>query len=175
MLWLLLGLIVAGVVVVVVGVRAITQRYRNWFSDAHFQEVHARFVRAIEAMEAARGSAGSPDPTDAFVTSAQLAIVVTGHVADGRQVLHVSLSQRQGITTHAVASRFAFFLVTILDRNHLKLTPFVTPSAVRHLVFTWDGGPLKLNDFATVMGHYRTRYRPVPFRALSTEDIRSQT
>jgi hypothetical protein len=120
-------------------------------------------------VEAARASADTPDPTDAFVTSAQLAIVVTGHPADGRHVLHVSLSQRQGYTTRAVADRFAFFLVTTLNRNQLQLTPFVTPSAVRHLVFTWDGGPLKLNDFATVMDHCRTRYQPLPFRALSTE------
>src|SRR5262249_26964187 len=105
MLWILLGLIVAGMVVV--GIRQIAQRYRKLFSDTHFQEVHARFVRAIEAVEAARASADTPDPADAFVTSAQLAIVVTGHLADGRHVLHVSLSQPHGITTRAVAGRFA--------------------------------------------------------------------
>lgn len=163
MLWILLGLIVAGMVVVVVGIREITRRYRKLFSDAHFREVHARFVCAIEAVAAARDSADAPDPADAFVTSAQLAIMVTGRPADGRHVLHVSLSQRQGYTTRAVADRFAFFLVTTLNRNKLQLTPFATPSAVRHLVFTWDGGPLKLNDFATVMDHYRTQYQPLPF------------
>ena len=175
MLWILLGLIVAGMVVVVGGIHKITQRYRKLFSDAHFEEVHARFVSAVEAMEAARAPADAPDPTDAFVTSAQLAIMVTRHQADGHHVLHVSLSQRQGYTVQVVASRFAFFLVTTLNRNELQLTPFVTPSTVHHLVFRWDGGPLKINGFATVMDHYRTHYRPLPFRALSTEEAESQT
>jgi hypothetical protein len=53
MLWLLLGLIAAGIVVVVVGLRRIRQRYRNLFADAHFEEVHARFVRTIEAIDVA--------------------------------------------------------------------------------------------------------------------------
>lgn len=175
MLWILLGLIVAGMVVVVIGIREITLRYRKLFSDAHFQEVHARFVRAIEAVEAARALADTPDPADAFVTSGQLAIMVTGSSAEGRHVLHVSLSQRQGYTTRAVADRFAFFLLATLNRNKLRLTPFVTPSAVRHLTLTWDGGPLQLNDFAAVMDHYRKHYQPLPFRTLSTEEVRPQT
>jgi hypothetical protein len=175
MLWILLGLIVAGVVVVVVGIRDIMQRYRKLFSDAHFQEVHARFVHAIEAVEAARASADTAEPSDAFMTSAQLAIVVTGHAADGRQVLHVSLSQRPGPTTGAAANRFAFFLLTILNRNKLQLNPFRTPSTVHHLVFTWDGGPLKLNDYATVMDHYRTHYQPLPFQVQAIADGGSQT
>jgi hypothetical protein len=86
-------------------------------------------------------------------------------------VLHVSISQRQGYTTSAVANRFAFFLVVALNRNKLQLTPFVTPSSVHHLVFTWDGTPLQINDLATVMGHYRTHYQPLPFRRVTNEQL----
>jgi hypothetical protein len=34
---------------------------------------------------------------------------------------------------------------------------------------------VKLNDHATVMDHDRTRDRPLPFRALFTEEVRSRT
>lgn len=174
MLWILLGLLAAGIAVLVVGIRRMAQRYRKLFSDAHFEEVYARIARAIATVEAARASPEPSDASDAFLTSAQVAFVVTGHRADGRHVLHVSLSQRDGPTTHAVADRFAFFLVAILDRNQLELTPFVTPSLVRHLVFRWGGSPLALADFGTAMEQLRTRYRPLPFRALPSEEFPSQ-
>jgi hypothetical protein len=170
MTWTMLGLAIGAALAVAVPVARLASRYRRMFSDAHFQEVHDRFVRAIHTVEAAwRESAGDPAAKDAFVTSAQLAIVVTTSLTNGRRVLHVSLSQTSGMTTAAVASRFGFFLVTALNRNKMQLDPFVTSSGVRHLVFAWDGTPLAINDLGHVMEHYRTGYQPLPFRSASIE------
>lgn len=166
MTWTMLGLAIGAALAVAAQIARLSRRYSRMFSDAHFKEVHDRFVRAIEAVEASwRASAGDASANDAFVTSAQLAIVVTESLADGCRVLHVSLSQTSGLTTAAVANRFGFFLVTTLNRNKMQLDPFVAPSGVRHLVFTWDGTSLAINDFESVMDHYRTGYRPLPFRS----------
>jgi hypothetical protein len=79
-------------------------------------------------------------------------------------VLHVSLSQASRHTTSAVAGRFGFFLVTILDRNKLSLDPFFTRSRVHHLVFSAPAGvPLEINGLDRVMQHYRAGYRPLPY------------
>lgn len=166
MTWTMLGLALGAALAVAAHIARLSMRYSRMFSDAHFQEVHDRFVRAVETLEAAwRASAGDAPVMDAFVTSARLAIVVTESLADGGRVLHVSLSQTTGLTTAGVANRFGFFLVTTLDRNKMRLDPFVTQSGVRHLVFAWDGTSLVINDLGSVMDHYRTSYRPLPFRS----------
>lgn len=168
----MMGVAIGLAVLVVVQVARLGRRYRRMFSDAHFQELHERFSRAIATVEAAsRASSEDADAQDAFVTSAQLAVAVTEHLADGRRVLHVSLSQSSGPTTGAVAARVGFFLIVTLRRNKMELDPFVTPSGVRHLVFAWDGTPLVINDFASVMNQYRTAYQPVPYRLEELRDL----
>ena len=141
--------------------------YSRMFSEAHFRELHERFAAAVQtvaevrrapANEADRASAG-----DAFVTSAQLAIAVTASLANGRHVLHVSLSQTSGYTTSSVANRFGFFLITMLNQNKLELDLFFTPSRVHHLVFTSDTDGLRVADFASVDAQYRSGYRPLPY------------
>src|SRR6185503_20336281 len=103
MFWGVLGLAIGLVVVIAVSVARISRRYRTMFSDAHFREVHERFARAIETVEAAfrasGASAGDAHAEDAFVTSAQLVMIVTLSSMDEGQVLHVSLSQTSGPTT----------------------------------------------------------------------------
>src|SRR3954464_2347180 len=78
--------------------------YRRIFSDAHFRELYDAFVPLVR-------SGGT------FVTSAGIAIAVSRTEANAPQTLHVSLSQTSGYTTSAVAGRFGFFVVAILDRN----------------------------------------------------------
>ncbi len=164
MIWMAFGLAVGAALAVVAWVARRRRYYRRIFSEAHFREVHERFARAVETVEAVpRASAAEPVATNAFVTSAQLAIVVTESLANEGRKLHVSLSQPSGFMTSAVASRFGFLLVTTLNRNKMQLNPFATPSGVHHLVFTWDGAPLALNDFGSVMDQYRTGYQPLPF------------
>jgi hypothetical protein len=84
--------------------------------------------------------------------------------AAGRQVIHVSLSQASRYTTSAVAGRFGFFLVAILNRNKLSLDPFFTRSRVHHLVFSSPAGTsLEINALEGVMKHYRSAHRPLPY------------
>ena len=170
MMWATLGITIGVAISVAIPIARLSARYRRMFSEDHFQEVHDRLSRAIETVQdASRTSTGEALSDDMFVTSARLAVVVTQRRVDERRVLHVSLSQTSGPTTSAVAGRFGFFLVAMLNRNKMQLDPFVTPSGVRHLVFAWDGTPLAINDFGSVMHQYRTRYQPLPFRSATAE------
>jgi hypothetical protein len=147
--WTIVGIVVALAVTGHVARRA--RYYRRLFSEAHFREVYDGFVPAL-------------GPGRAFVTSAGLAVVVTSTEVDDRRVVHVSLSQPSGYTTSSVAGRFGFFLITILNRNKMDLDPFFTRSRVHHLVFASPAAaPLEINDFDSVMEHYRRDYRPVPY------------
>jgi len=146
--------------------------YGRMFSEAHFREVHQRFAAAVQTTTAAwrapvteaRAEAG-----DAFVTSAQLAIAVTASDSNGRHLLHVSLSQATGYTTAAVANRFGFFLITMLNQNKLELDLFFTPSGVHHLVFASDVEQLRVAGFESVDAQYRCGYRPLPYAARRLE------
>ncbi len=174
MTWTALGLALGVVFALVVSIARSARRSGHMLSDAHWAELHERFARAIDTVEAAaRTAAGDAVAQDAFVTSARLAIAVTMHQADERWVLHVSLSQPSSMIMNAVAQRVGFFLVTTLHRNKMQLDPFVTASGVHHLVFAWDGTPLVLDDLGTVMAHCRTRRRPLPFRTAAIEPISS--
>jgi hypothetical protein len=146
--WLLLGIVVALALAGLVAQRA--RYYGRLFSDAHFREVYDKFVPALGSGRA-------------FVTSAGLAIAVTRTEVDDRRVLHVSLSQASGYTTAAVAGRFGFFLVAILNRNKMNLDPFFTRSSVHHLVFASTAAPLEINDFDNVIQQYRRGYRRLPY------------
>lgn len=141
--------------------------YRRIFSEAHFRELHERFAAAVrtvtEVLRAPANAADAAAAGDAFVTSAQLAVAVTASLANGRHVLHVSLSQTSGYTTSSVASRFGFFLITMLNQNKLELDLFFTPSRVHHLVFTSDADSLRVADFTSVDEQYRRDYRPLPY------------
>ena len=141
--------------------------YRRMFSEGNFREFHERFAAAVQTVtEVRRRAVNEADATvagDSFVTSAQLAIAVTASLANGRHVLHVSLSQTSGYTTSSVANRFGFFLITMLDQNKLELDLFFTPSRVHHLVFTSDTDGLRVSDFASVDEHCRSGYRPLPY------------
>jgi hypothetical protein len=152
--WAILGIVVALAVVALVAQRA--RYYGRLFSDAHFREVYDAFVPALGSGRA-------------FVTSAGLAIAVTRTEADDRCVLHVSLSQASGYTTSAVAGRFGFFVVAILNRNKMTLDPFLTRSRVHHLVFASPAAPLEINDFNNVMEHYRRGYQPLPYALRAIE------
>ncbi|HEX3904909.1 MAG TPA: hypothetical protein VH853_18895 [Polyangia bacterium] len=153
--WAILGIVVALAAAGLVARRA--KYYGRLFSDAHFREVYDGFVPAL-------------GPGRAFVTSAGLALAVTTTEVDDRRVLHVSLSQTSGYTTSAAAGRFGFFLVAILNRNKMSLDPFFTDSRVHHLVFASPAGaPLEINDFDSVMQHYRRGYRPLPYALRAIE------
>jgi hypothetical protein len=146
--WLILGIVVALALAGLVAQRA--KYYGRLFSDAHFREVYDEFVPALGSGRA-------------FVTSAGLPIAVTRTEADDRRVLHVSLSQASGYTTAAVAGRFGFFLIAILNRNKMNLDPFFTRSSVHHLVFTSPAATLEINDFDNVIQQYRRGYRRLPY------------
>jgi hypothetical protein len=152
--WQILGIVVALALagLVLQGARY----YGRLFSDAHFREVYDEFVPALGSGRA-------------FVTSAGLAIAVTRTEADDRRVLHVSLGQASGYTTAAVAGRFGFFLVAILNRNKMNLDPFFTLSNVHHLVFASPAAPLEINDFDNVIQQYRRDYRRLPYTLRAIE------
>jgi hypothetical protein len=152
--WAILGIVVALALAGLVGQRV--KYYGRLFSDAHFREVYDKFVPALVSGRA-------------FVTSAGLAIAVTRTEADDPPVLHVSLSQASGYTTSAVAGRFGFFLVAILNRNKMNLDPFFTRSRVHHLVFASPAAPLEINDFDNVIQQYRRGYRPLPYTLRAIE------
>src|SRR5215813_10730234 len=174
MMWAALWITIGVAVAVAIGIARLSARYRRMFSEDHFKEVHDRFAVAIKTVQdASRTSTGDTRTEDKFITSAKLGIVVSEHRVDERQVLHVSLSQTTGLTTSAVAGRFGYFLVSILNRNQMELDPFVRPSGVRHLVFAWNGAPLAINDFGSVMEQYRTKYQPLPFRTMTADELRS--
>lgn len=152
--WAIPGIVVA---LAVAGLVRRAKYYGRLFSDAHFREVYDGFVPAL-------------GPGGAFVTSAGLAVAVTRTEVDGRRILHVSLSQASGYTTSAVAGRFGFFLVAILNRNKMNLDPFFTRSGVRHLIFASPAAaPLEINDFDSVIQHYRSGYRPLPYALRAIE------
>lgn len=161
MLWIIAGVVLVAALAFVFYGRA--GYYRRIFSDEHFQEVYSTFVDLLRAQRPSGLPADSPAAPSTALTSAGLVLGVTYRAAGDDPVLHISLSQQEPPTTRALANRFAFFLLCVLDRNKLGLNPFFTDSGVHHLVFTGQLTELTLNDFSVAFEAYRSSFQPLPF------------
>jgi len=161
MLWIIAGLVVvAAAAFVLYGGAAY---YRRIFADEHFREVHSTFLDLVRAQGSGGSQGDPPEAPSTALTSAGLVLSVTYRKAGDDPVLHVSLSQQGRPTTNAVANRFAFFIVCMLNRNKLGLHPFFTGSRVHHLVFTGQLADLAINDFSVAFEAYRSTFQPLPF------------
>jgi len=140
--------------------------YNRIFSGESFREFHGALSRAVAAAQ--RKQPDEPPSVDdgtGFVTSAGLAVGVTcGKGGTGIQILHISLSQAGQVTTHALCSRFGFFVAAMLGDMKGELTPYYTDSGVHHLVFRFEAPALRLQDFDSSYARYSSDYKPVPFR-----------
>ena len=132
-------------------------------SRAHFEELHELFVTGVRAAESSPDAEPDPEAGTAFVTSAGIGIGISA-AADDAQRLHVSISQVGTVTTSAVASRVAFFVLATLGRNKLAVDPFVTHSRVHHLEVAHQHASLAVRPFAEVFAAYEHHYEPLPFR-----------
>ncbi len=161
----LLGLGLAAAAAVGVFLWRKQRYYGRMFAEAHFREVHGKFLAALRKAEERRGldEAPSPDNGTAFLSSAGLAVAVTVSEKDGRQTAHVSLSQPGTVTTSTVAGRFGFFLLTALKANRLELFPFFTDSRVHHLILTGNPGAWQVAPSEEAYRDYRADYAPIPF------------
>ena len=59
-----------------------------------------------------------------------------------------------------MASRIAFFVLTVLGENKLALDPFFAPSRVHHLAIEHDHESLAVRPFADTFDHYERNYQP---------------
>ncbi len=148
--------------------------YKRIFSVESFREFHGALLRAVAAAQRQQAEAPpSPDDGTAFVTSSGLAVGVTcSKESSGPQtftILHISLSQAGQITTHALCSRFGFFVVAMLRDMKGELTPVYSDSGVHHLVFRFQEPALRLQDFDLSYARYAGDYRPIPFRRRQIE------
>jgi hypothetical protein len=166
--------LLGGVVIVLISYVALRSRYyRTVFSEGNFREFHQKLAAAI-SRAMCKPSHDQPSPNDGtgFATRAGLAVAVTCNSQDGRQTLHVSLSQIGQITTHAVCSRFGFFTTVMFESLNVELSPYYTDSGVHHLVFRFPTFPsLQFHDFDTAFARYLKDYKPLPFRHEPTKAV----
>jgi hypothetical protein len=161
------GAVIAALVVLaaVAYFARIRRYYGRMFSEDNFREFHKGLSRAMEVAKG-KGPDAVPSPEDgsAFVTGAGLAVGVTFSLdEDETYRLHVSLSQTERPTTHAVSSRFAFFIVAMLGHNKAKLFPYFTESRVHHLVFWFRSDDLEVRDFDGAYSKYQNEYTEIFF------------
>jgi len=128
----IIGPIIFLAIIVIVVVRK-SRYYRKVFTDDHFGEIARWASRVIEKHPVVDPS--EEDGT-AFLTSAGLTLLYTSEVTDGDRVVHFSVSQRTGYTTHAVGNRVLFLLIRLLRNNKCEANLFRTQSSVHHAVFT---------------------------------------
>jgi len=154
------------IVVVALCVASRGRYYGRLFSVDNFREFHGALSRAVAAAQSKQpNEPPSPDDGTGFVTSSGLAVAVSYSKADtGIQTLHISLSQAGQVTTHALCSRFGFFVATMLSHIRSELTPYYTDSGVHHLVFRFQATALRLQDFDSSYARYAGDYKPIPFR-----------
>jgi hypothetical protein len=140
--------------------------YRGLFSAESFREFHQGLSKGITAATSkAPNQTPSPDDATAFVTSFGLAAGVTSNIGeDGRQTLHISMSQPGQITTHTVCSRFGFFTIVMFGGLKAELSPYYTESGVHHLVFRFETVVTSVLDFDAAYARYLKDYRAVPFQ-----------
>ncbi len=138
--------------------------YSALFHESTFQRFYESMSKAVMASIQMR-SAPSIDSGTAFVLPEGIAASVTFDKEDGHFQLHISLSQSDRRTTHAVASRFGYFVLAMLNKNRAKLSPFFTASGVHHLIFALDTADIVLNRFDESYSDYNHHYRPIPFES----------
>ena len=133
--------------------------YRKLFSETHFTEIHGKLVDGLA--EAQREIENAPLIT--VVTSAGFAIALSlTHAKEANQrLLHISLSQPGGPPTATAASRLAFFIVAILDRNSMELAPFVSRDGVYHLAMVGGPDALSVNPMEHCWERLQHHYTPI--------------
>jgi len=154
------------IVLIAVFVATRGRYYKRLFSTESFREFHGSLSRAVELAQHKRpDQPPALEDGTAFVTEAGLAVGVTcTNGDDGHQTLHISLSQRGNVTTHAVCSRFGFFVAAMLGSAKGELTPFYADSGVHHLVFRLQALTIQVQSFDSSYARYLNDYKPVPFR-----------
>ena len=163
LVWIILLALVSCVAVFIIKQN---RYYSRLFSREHFEEFYTKFVSAIQSVEQCPDNPADPVPASfpSFVTSAGLAVGVSSSLTeDGQKQLHISISQAGRPTTHSVASRFGFILITILNGNPMSLFPFYTESDIHHLVMVYDLPKLQINSFEKTLAHYTSHYEPIPY------------
>ena len=128
----IIGPIIFLAIIVFVVVRR-SRYYRKVYTDDHFDEI-ARWASGV--IEKHPVEDPSEDDGTAFLTSAGLTLLYTSEVTDGDRVVHFSVSQRTGYTTHAVGNRVLFLLIRLLRNNKCEANLFRTQTSVHHAVFS---------------------------------------
>lgn len=164
MFWIILVIAVC-IVVVITYIISSKRYYSSIFHETTFQKFYLSMSKAVMASVQIKGSDPSLDNDTAFVLSEGIAAGVTFDDKDGQFQLYISLSQPGRRTTTAVASRFGYFVLSMLNQNQAKLSPFVTTSGVHHLILTLETDRIALNGFDESYSEYNQHYSPIPFVA----------
>jgi hypothetical protein len=154
------------VLLVVLRLRSELSYYRALYSEASLREFYDRLSKGIEAARQ-KGVHGvvSLDDGTAFVTSFGICTCVSWETGtDGNEILRVSLSQRERMTTSAVCSRFGFFVIAMLGLTEVRLTPFFSESGIRYLDFQLSDSSLNLQPFGACFARFLKDYEPIFFK-----------
>jgi len=128
----IIGPIIFLAIIVLVVVRK-SRYYRKVFNDDHYGEI-ARWASGVIEKHPVENP--SEEDGTALLTSAGLTLLYTSEITDGDRVVHFSVSQRTGHTTHAVGNRVLFLLIGLLHKNKCEANLFKTQTTVHHAVFT---------------------------------------
>ena len=134
--------------------------YRTLLSTKHLREVYDRFVIMLPCVQKPTASEASWEPVG-FITSAGLVLAVTSRSREGQRAVHVSISQQGRPTTTAVAKRFAFFVLCVVNRGEFVFDAYETESRVHHLVIT-STNPVQPNTFEIAAAMYLSRQNDIP-------------
>lgn len=168
MLWFFI--VVVGLLITVITTFVVMQnrKYSKLFDESTFQEFYERMTEAIRVAVRTQAEASVESFIEngtAFRLSADIAASVTFVQEEDEVRLHIALSQPDSITTRAVASRFAFFILAMLNKNPAEMTPFFTPSVVHHIVLKLESADIVFNSFEESYEEYLQNYQPIPFEA----------
>jgi hypothetical protein len=143
--------------------------YSQIFSDNHYAEI-GNWLHSVLAV--APKPAGNPPESSALQTSAECGLVFTREIAE-KDVLHISISQVDNHTTHAVSSRLAALILQILKANKFEADLFYTDSGIHHVVLSKEvvGDWLVADVGEAVAAMKSSKTLPFRYQSLGGEPI----
>ncbi|MCP4149381.1 MAG: hypothetical protein GY757_16660 [bacterium] len=159
-------IIVAVIVALIVGVVVLylmksSKYYKTIFSEEHYSVIFDWLETALKI-----GPIKNPSENDGSTmqTPQGCGFGLTRKIKDGKDTIHISISEIRGYTTHGVAHRMAFLLLEMLNGNKSHCNLFYTESSIHHIVLQKEEtGDWKINDKQEVIAGMNN-YKPLPFR-----------
>lgn len=164
MLWFVLVV----VALIIAAIAMFSRKYSKLFDETTFEEFYECMIEAIRAAVQAQGELSTESMIDngmGFRLSADIAASVTFAQQEDGFLLHIALSQPDGVTTHAASSRFRFFLLAMLNKNQVQIMPFSTPSHLHHILLKLESADIVFNSFEESYREYQQNYQLFPVKA----------